>query len=61
MREGWGEADADVKMRIGRVRVAFLEMKNIWASLNLTINIRIRLFSVKPALLYGAETCRTTL
>ena len=37
-------------------------MKNIWASPNLTINIKIRIFNttVKPVLLYLAETRRTT-
>ena len=49
-------------MTIGRAKVAFLQMKNIWASPNLTINIKIRIFNttVKPALLYEAETWRTT-
>ena len=42
--------DADVKVRIGRARAAFLQIKNIWASPNLTINIKIRIFNttVKP-------------
>ena len=60
---GRGEGtDADVKGRIGRARAAFLLMKNIWASPNLTINIKIRIFNttVKPVLLYGAETQGTT-
>ena len=37
-------------------------MKNIWVSPNLTINIKIRIFNttVKPVLLFGAETWRTT-
>ena len=37
--------------------------KNIWASLNLTNNIKIRTFNttIKPFLLYGAETWRTTI
>ena len=53
--------DADENMRIGRARAAFLQMKNIWASPNLTINIKIRIFNntVKPVQLYGAETRRT--
>ena len=55
--------DADVKVRIGWVRAAFRQMKNIWASHNLTMNIKIRIFNttVKPVLLYGAETWWTTV
>ena len=43
------------------MRAAFHEMKNIWASPSLTINIKIRIFNtaVKSVLLYGAETWRT--
>ena len=54
--------DADVKVRTGRARAAFLQMKNNWASPNLTINIKIRIFNttVKQVLMYGAETRRTT-
>ena len=50
-------------MTISRAKVAFLQMKNIWASPNLTINIKIRIFNttVKPVLLHGAETWRTTV
>ena len=54
--------DANVKVRIGRARAAFLQMKNVWALPNLTINIKIRIFNttVTPVLLYGTETWRTT-
>ena len=50
-------------MRSGRARAAFLRMKNIWASPNLIINIKTRVFytTVKPVLLYGAETWKTTV
>ena len=53
-----GETDADVKMRIGRARAAFIQMKNIWATPNLTIDNKIRIFNtaIKPVPLYGAET-----
>ena len=54
--------DADVKVRTGRVRAAFFQVKNTWDLPNLTINIKIRIFNttVKPVPLYGAETWKTT-
>ncbi len=57
-----GGTDADVKARIGKARVAFIQLKNIWASRELTLTTKIRLFNsnVKSVLLYGAETWRTT-
>ena len=57
---GSGGTDVDAKVRIGRA--PFLQMKNTWASPDLTINIRIRIFNttVKSVLLYEAETRRTT-
>ncbi|CAH8514717.1 unnamed protein product [Schistosoma haematobium] len=57
-----GGSDADVKARVGKARVAFLQLKNIWNSKQLSTNIEVRIFNtnVKPVLLYGAETWRTT-
>ena len=57
-----GRMDANVKVRTGRARAAFLQVKNIWVSLNLTVNIKTRIFNatVEPVLLCGAETLRTT-
>ncbi|VDP46899.1 unnamed protein product [Schistosoma margrebowiei] len=57
-----GGSDADVKARIGKARVTFLQLKNIWNSKQLSSNIKVRIFStnVKAVLLYGAETWRTT-
>ncbi|CAH8678058.1 unnamed protein product [Schistosoma haematobium] len=57
-----GGSDADVKARIGKARVAFLQLKNIWNSKQLSTNIKVRIFNtnVKAILLYGAETWRTT-
>ncbi|VDO99811.1 unnamed protein product [Schistosoma margrebowiei] len=57
-----GGSDADVKARIGKARVAFLQLKNIWSSKQLSTNIKVRIFNtnVKAVLLYGAETWRTT-
>ncbi|KAJ8333779.1 hypothetical protein SKAU_G00410980 [Synaphobranchus kaupii] len=58
-----GGTDADVKVRIGKARVAFHQMKNVGGSSDLTNNIKIRIFNskVKPVWLYGAETWRTTV
>ncbi|VDO84572.1 unnamed protein product [Schistosoma margrebowiei] len=36
-----GGSDADVKARIGKARVVFLQLKNIWNSKQLSINIKI--------------------
>ncbi|VDO62701.1 unnamed protein product [Schistosoma margrebowiei] len=55
-------SDADVKARIGKAKTAFLQLKNIWNSKQLSTNIKVRIFNtnVKAVLLYGAETWRTT-
>ncbi|VDO49239.1 unnamed protein product [Schistosoma margrebowiei] len=57
-----GGSDVDVKARIGKARVTFLQLKNIWNSKQLLNNINIRIFNmnVKAVLLYGVETRRTT-
>lgn len=57
-----GGTEADVKARTGKTRGAFIQLKNIWASRELTLTTKIRLFNsnVKSVLLYGAETWRTT-
>ncbi|VDO71336.1 unnamed protein product [Schistosoma margrebowiei] len=48
--------------RIGKARVAFLQLKKICNSKQLSTNIKVRIFNtnVKAVLLYGAETWRTT-
>ncbi|VDP85163.1 unnamed protein product [Schistosoma mattheei] len=53
-----GESDADVKARIGKARAAYLQLKNIWNSRQLSTNIKVRIFNinVETVLLYGAET-----
>jgi hypothetical protein len=58
-----GGTEADVKARINKARVAFMQLKNIWSSRDLSINTKIRLFNtnVKSVLLYGAEMWRTTV
>ncbi|VDO64417.1 unnamed protein product [Schistosoma margrebowiei] len=57
-----GGSDADVKARIGKARAAYLQLKNIWNSKQLSTNTKVRIFNtnVKTVLLYGAETWRTT-
>ncbi|VDO74931.1 unnamed protein product [Schistosoma margrebowiei] len=57
-----GGSDADVKARIGKARAAYLQLRNIWNSKQLSINTKVRIFNtnVKTVLLYGAETWRTT-
>ena len=57
-----GGTDADVKARVGKARVAFIQLNNIWKSRELSRNTKIRLFNsnVKSVLLYGAETWRST-
>ncbi|CAH8593510.1 unnamed protein product [Schistosoma intercalatum] len=57
-----GGSDVDVKARIGKARAAYLQLKNIWNSKQLSTNTKVRIFNtnVKTVLLYGAETWRTT-
>ncbi|VDP40286.1 unnamed protein product [Schistosoma curassoni] len=57
-----GGSDADVKAWIGKARAAYLQLKNIWNSKQLSTNTEVRIFNtnVKTVLLYGAETWRTT-
>ncbi|VDO49490.1 unnamed protein product [Schistosoma margrebowiei] len=40
-----GGSDADVKARIGKARVAFLQLKNIWNSKQLSTNIKVTIFN----------------
>ncbi|VDP03592.1 unnamed protein product [Schistosoma curassoni] len=59
--DGQGESDADVKARIGKAMAAFLQLKNIWNSKQLSTNIKVRIFNtnVKAVPLYGVESWRT--
>ncbi|VDP54728.1 unnamed protein product, partial [Schistosoma curassoni] len=40
-----GGPDADVKARIGKARAAYLQMKNIWNSKQLSTNTKVRIFN----------------
>ena len=57
-----GGTDRDVTARIGKARVAFIMLKNIWASGGISMRTELRIFNsnVKSILLYGCETWRTT-
>ena len=57
-----GGLDAEVRARIGKARAAYLQLKNIWSSKQLSTNTKIRIFNtnVKTVVLYGAERWRTT-
>ncbi|VDP58431.1 unnamed protein product [Schistosoma margrebowiei] len=55
-------SDSDVKALTGKARAAYLKLRNIWNSKQLSTNTKIRIFNtnVKKVLLYGVETWRTT-
>ncbi|VDO68387.1 unnamed protein product [Schistosoma mattheei] len=40
-----GGSDADVKAKIGKARTAFLQLKNIWNSKQLSTNLKVRIFN----------------
>ncbi|VDO75298.1 unnamed protein product [Schistosoma curassoni] len=40
-----GGSDADVKMQIGKARVAYLKLRNIWNSKQLSTNTKVRIFN----------------
>ncbi|VDO98374.1 unnamed protein product [Schistosoma margrebowiei] len=48
-------SDSDVKARIGKARAAYLQLKYIWKSKQLSTNIKARIFNtnIKTVLLYG--------
>ncbi|VDP27668.1 unnamed protein product [Schistosoma curassoni] len=50
-----GGSGVDVKVRIGKSREAYLQMKNIWNRKQLPTNTKVRIFNtnVKTVLLYG--------
>ena len=56
-----GRSNEDGKERIDKTGVAFLQLKNIWNSKQLSTIIKVRILntSVKTVLMYGAETSRT--
>ena len=53
---------ADVTVWIGKAREAFQQLRKVWGSSELPRNTKIfNSIMVKPVLLYGAETWRTTV
>lgn len=58
-----GGTDSNTKVQIGKARAAFHQLRNVWGSSDLPLNIKVRIFNsmVKPVLLYRAETWRTTM
>ncbi|CAH8613024.1 unnamed protein product [Schistosoma curassoni] len=60
--DGHGGSDADVKARIGKASAAYLQLKDIWNSKQLSTNTKVRIFNtnVKTVVLYGLETWRIT-
>ncbi|VDP12507.1 unnamed protein product, partial [Schistosoma margrebowiei] len=40
-----GGSDADVKARIGKARAAYLQLRNIWNSKQLSTNTKVRIFN----------------
>ena len=56
-----GGTEADVTAKIGKTRVAFLQLNNICKSEVLSLKNKIRLFNKKNvnAVRFGAETRRT--
>ena len=55
-------SDWGVTARVGKVRAAFIMLKNIWASGGISMITKFRILNsnVKSFLLYGCETWRTT-
>ena len=57
-----GGTDEDVKARIGKARHAFITLRPVWKSTNISTKTKLRIFNsnVKSVLLYGSETWRVT-
>jgi len=60
--DGKGGSDRDVTTRIGKARTAFVMLRNIWKSKEISIKTKLHIFNsnVKSVLLYGCETWRST-
>ena len=58
-----GGTDADVKKRVGKARMAFQQLRNVWVSKHLINKLKIKIYNamIKPVLLYGAETWRASV
>ena len=57
-----GGADEDVTSRIGKARGAFIMLKKVWTSKEISTETKMKIFNsnVKSVLFYGCETWKTT-
>jgi len=57
-----GGTERDVLVRIGKARTAFLLLRLVWRSKEISLRTKLRIFNtnVKSVLMYGAETWRVT-
>ena len=57
-----GGTDVDVTSRIGKARGAFIMLKKVWTSKEVSTETKMRIFNsnVKSVLFYGCETWKTT-
>ena len=57
-----GGTDEDVTSRIGKARGAFIMLKKVWTSKEISTETKMRIFNsnVKSVLFYGCETWKTT-
>ena len=55
-----GGSERDVLVRIGKARTAFLLLRPVWGSKEISLRTKLRIFNtnVKTVLMYGAETWR---
>ncbi|VDP82305.1 unnamed protein product [Schistosoma mattheei] len=56
-----GGSDVDVNAWIGKARIAYLQLTNIWSSRQLSTNTKVRIFNtnVETVLLYGPKQLST--
>uniref|UniRef100_A0A914URD9 Reverse transcriptase domain-containing protein n=1 Tax=Plectus sambesii TaxID=2011161 RepID=A0A914URD9_9BILA len=57
-----GDAETDVKCRIGKASAVFQQMRNIWSSASISLNIKLRLYAsiTLPMATYAAETWKAS-
>ena len=57
-----GGTDEDVTSRIGKARGAFIMLKKVWTSKEISTETKMRIFNsnVKSVLFYGCKTWKTT-
>ncbi|VDP67956.1 unnamed protein product [Schistosoma curassoni] len=58
-----GGSDVDVKRRIGKARAAYLQLKIIWKSKQLSTNTKVRIFNtnIETVQLYGSGTTKAII